>query len=343
MAEKITKIEVVEYSYVGGGFTYISAVSGSQSGISDAVGGPADGVNLSQYQSPLANAIEQGTQITTPMVPTGLKIRYDDGIIAQPAVAFGPATGWDNGLSFTGSSPATNTMSASINGLAATKWVDAQFRVVAGTVALPGLAGISATTSGLSITATPTVDVIVNAVKVAEFDQPTLPGMKVVQGASGGFAKVGGRIDSVLTDAQSTPGGLETALGSVTVLANTLSHDEISIDILAWGTTAANGNAKTIKLRFGNLPLTGTVLVTNDVTTSPNAKTWELRATIHRTSLGNQDYQGGMTVGAAPQTVTSGTDTVTDTSDAYVELTGQQIAGPAGDITMHGLRVIYGS
>lgn len=74
----------------------------------------------------------------------------------------------------------------------------------------------------------------------------------------------------------------EDNLKTYALPANTLFMNQQAIEIIAWGTTAANGNNKTLKLYFGSTQLVTTGAV------AANSKDWELRAVVVRLSNTSQ-------------------------------------------------------
>lgn len=72
-------------------------------------------------------------------------------------------------------------------------------------------------------------------------------------------------------------GTAETTLSSYVIQPNVLAKDGYNLEIKAWGTFAANGNNKEIKLYFGN-----TVIYDTGIHAT-NSGTWNFNATVVRT------------------------------------------------------------
>lgn len=130
----------------------------------------------------------------------------------------------------------------------------------------------------------------------------------------------------------------ETDFASFTLPAGALDssvsgvENTSGIHIRAWGTTAANGNTKTIRLYFG-----GTVIKSNSVTTAPNNLDWFIEAYIHRADTTQQAGYAHMLVGTATQ----GTSLVTLTKDLsaaqIIKVSLENGSANANDIHFRGL------
>lgn len=124
----------------------------------------------------------------------------------------------------------------------------------------------------------------------------------------------------------------EDNLISVTLPANWLNCDCKAISVKAWGTTANNGDAKTLKLYFGSA-----VILTNSLTVSVAGK-WTVEAIIVRTAANAQDVFAELReTGNDDSDIEIGTATQTDTADITIKLTGE--ATSTNDIVNEGLLV----
>lgn len=123
--------------------------------------------------------------------------------------------------------------------------------------------------------------------------------------------------------------------------ANTIAANTQGVRITAWGTTANNANAKTVRLMFG-----GTALVTKQLTASV-AGTWKLMATVMRTGASAQKFYAeamndqGTTVsgtdGATVQRIAAAT-TSAETDTATITIKCQSTVSTAdNDIVNQGL------
>lgn len=97
-------------------------------------------------------------------------------------------------------------------------------------------------------------------------------------GGSGITLGLGGRL-AVSTTSLGNSAGVETTLQSFSVPANTLSSSGEFLEVMCWGTIAANANNKQIKVILGTTTLYDTTLL------AANAGSWSIRAQIMRVSL----------------------------------------------------------
>ena len=124
----------------------------------------------------------------------------------------------------------------------------------------------------------------------------------------------------------------ETDLQSYTLPANVLGNKWRAIRIRAWGDTAANGNTKTIRLKFG-----GTTLQLNNTTLAPNGLDWITKPYVVRISSGQQTCSSFMLMSTTPQDAISTAISITDTASIIIKVTGQNRTASAGDITCRGM------
>lgn len=129
-------------------------------------------------------------------------------------------------------------------------------------------------------------------------------------------------------------GSSETDLISYTLPANSLSANGKGVRVRVAGITAANSNTKTIRLYFG-----ASVVISNDITTTPNNKSWEFEATIWRDSASTQEHLSRGSVGSVLQTTAYGGLSATMTSTITIKVTGQGAA--TTDITGKFLTVEF--
>lgn len=144
----------------------------------------------------------------------------------------------------------------------------------------------------------------------------------------------------ILTSSTSAVGNIGTGednLITYSVPAGTLATDGDVIEIIAWGTFAANGNSKTLKLYFG-----ATVLVSTGAVAF-NAKDWVVRATVVRTGAATQEAIGQASTSdtSAPLFVDQTTPAETLSGAVTVKCTGEGTAD--SDIMQEGLVVRFGS
>lgn len=134
------------------------------------------------------------------------------------------------------------------------------------------------------------------------------------------------------TDANTT----EKDLATFDLPANLLFTNNAGVWLEAWGTTAANGNTKTIKVYAA-----GTALVQNSVNTTPNNLGWMARASIHRRGSGSQTSWATMVMSTAVQGTAVSTLSANDTAAITVKVTGQNGTGNANEITLQGFCVYF--
>jgi hypothetical protein len=140
---------------------------------------------------------------------------------------------------------------------------------------------------------------------------------------------------NVNTTSQATTGTVEEVLATYTLPANTLSANGKGVRITAWGTTAANGNAKTTRIRFGGIG--GTIVAT--VAGSSSGSAVVLSCVIARTGAATQTSVSLTQLMASSTnsvTVAAPTQTLSGTVDIVVTGT---TATSAGDLTFVGMIV----
>ncbi|TXH84843.1 MAG: hypothetical protein E6Q77_01800 [Rhizobium sp.] len=148
-------------------------------------------------------------------------------------------------------------------------------------------------------------------------------------------AKTG--VVSVRQDAHKNLGSAATTavttledLMTYTIPANTLRTNQ-RVRIIAWGTTAANANAKTVRLHFGGTSIGGTL--------PTNATPWRLEGNVYITGSNTQKYERTGAAQGIAMSVANGSLTETDTSNIVVKVSGQNGTASAGDITCLGFTV----
>lgn len=158
----------------------------------------------------------------------------------------------------------------------------------------------------------------------------TSPGaskLGIQAGTSTNDAAAGGVLYVSTASAGNTTTG-EDDLTSYSVPADTLSTNNMSLEFHAWGTLAANSNAKTIKVYFGSDSWTMTSAVTW------SGSSWSIRGRIMRTGAATQDVMVDMVADARSGTVVVSTATRTLSSANTLKLTGEATA--TNDIVQQG-------
>lgn len=128
----------------------------------------------------------------------------------------------------------------------------------------------------------------------------------------------------------------ETDAASYTLPANSLSANGKGVRVKAWGTTAGNGNNKTLQFYFG-----GTSVYTTGAVAA-NAKNWFVEATIIRTGAGAQDiainghFNGSIIV--ASNITTAAKD---ETATQVIKFTLTNGSSSASDIVLEGATIEF--
>lgn len=139
---------------------------------------------------------------------------------------------------------------------------------------------------------------------------------------------------NINTTAVGNVGGGEDDLITYSVPAATLSSDGDSLEISAWGTFAANGNNKTIKIKFGGT----TILDTGAV--AANSGSWVIRATVVRTSATTQQCFATLVTDNSTLTDIAKYTTAAETLANAITLKCTGTATSDNDIIQKGMKVI---
>lgn len=150
--------------------------------------------------------------------------------------------------------------------------------------------------------------------------------------ADGSTVKALGGLVDVSQNASGTVQNTEYALNSVTIKAGTFT-DSRAVMVEAWGTLAANANAKNIKIYFG---ATAVATVTGS---TANAKDFYATMTVVRRASNSQSAVGFIQVdtGTSGTMAVNGAITETDTSDIIVALKTANTAAAAASGTGKGM------
>ncbi len=126
--------------------------------------------------------------------------------------------------------------------------------------------------------------------------------------------------------------GTSTALITVTLGPDTFHNNGDSLDIMAWGTFAANTNTKNILLKFG------TTTLLNSGSLTINGGSWFIKATVTQTSLITEQSIATMNAsnGTVPTSVYTAVSQVLNVP-LSIGCVGQGIA--TNDILQEGLIV----
>ncbi len=142
------------------------------------------------------------------------------------------------------------------------------------------------------------------------------------------------------SDASTTATTIEETLHTVNVPANTLRIDGQALKIRAWGTTAANANNKTIRLKFGSAVLADNAAALPN----PNDLDWYIEAYITRRTSITQSSISKASFGKESTLsdnflLLKGAPSETLTGIVPIVVTGQNGTASSGDITVSTLIV----
>lgn len=150
------------------------------------------------------------------------------------------------------------------------------------------------------------------------------------------LADIGGKLNVNNGTQGTTAVTTEETLHSYSLPANSLTQDGRGVRIKAWGTTAANANNKTVKLKFGATAVLDTGAVAS------NNETWHFVAEVFRTGAATQDavsfvsHYNGTVIQAQ---ITNPAETLSGA--VTIAVTGQNGTASANDIVAEGFTVEY--
>jgi hypothetical protein len=122
----------------------------------------------------------------------------------------------------------------------------------------------------------------------------------------------------------------ETALMAQVITGGLINHAGQSLELYAIGASAANGNNKTVRVRFG-----GTQIITSGAVASNN-EIWEIKARITYLTNTSQRMFGRMLRGTTPIAPTRVQGTLTWTANNTLEIMATNGTANAGDFQLHG-------
>jgi hypothetical protein len=155
-------------------------------------------------------------------------------------------------------------------------------------------------------------------------------------GNSDGLSTLIGRAN-INTTAVGNVGAGEDNLITYDLPANALSGDGKGVEIIAWGTTANNAAAKTLKIYFGSQ-----IILTNSLTVNL-AGAWRAHCLVFRTAVDAQDYSSQLittgAAGVALNDVEGGTATEDVGAAITIKCTGEATSN--NDIVQEGLLIKF--
>lgn len=155
-------------------------------------------------------------------------------------------------------------------------------------------------------------------------------------GATNKDAKLQGVLTRFLTSVGTINNTSETDLWSYSVLGNTLAVDGATLRVRASGRFAANGNTKTLRLKWGS-----TVICTHPLIPTPNAVSWVLDATIIRTAANTQRCSSFLMIGSTHDKADNQSVSLTDTANQTLSITGQNGTASSNDIVLDYVEVSF--
>jgi len=171
----------------------------------------------------------------------------------------------------------------------------------------------------------------------------TVAGLATVGAAALGGGSSGGTLTAGLADptanASGTTQNTEYTLNSVTLPANAFNANGRAVQVIAWGTLAANANAKNLKVYFG---ATAVATVTGS---TANGKDYYVELSVVRIGASAQSAVGYIQI----DTATAGTMAVngavaeTDTSPIVISVKSANTAAAAASATGKGMVATFGN
>lgn len=154
-------------------------------------------------------------------------------------------------------------------------------------------------------------------------------------GTSSSTIKPIGLIDIVTTAVGTDADTNEKDLMTFSLPADSLSADGKVVRINAWGSIAANGNTKTIRLKFGD----ATILTIGPTTGS--GLDWRMNGIVIRTGAETQDAMitGSLDTVAPDTTVSTPTETLSGA--VVIKVTGENGSAAASDIIAEGMMIEF--
>lgn len=147
-------------------------------------------------------------------------------------------------------------------------------------------------------------------------------------GQAASEAIISGRIFTNLVSAGNAA-GMETVLKAYTLVSNTLNADGKALRVTSWGITAANANAKTIRLRLGAVNIAS-------ITGTFNNLPWFSQHVIAREAVAAQRSSGAFTVGTSLN-VNSALPAANLATSVVIDITGE--GAGTDDVILQGMMI----
>ncbi len=207
-----------------------------------------------------------------------------------------------------------------------------------GAFTVTGLNGAATATTGTEATVLHSVTAGTAAASKAVVLDANLAvaGAKVGLGAGATATGAGGAVGG-LTDSTSTTSGTvqstEYVLNTITLKANSFNANGRAITVRAWGTTAANANAKNLKIYFG------TTAVATVTGSTASGKDYNISMTVVRTGSSTQSGVASIMIDTATSATmaVNGSIAETDSADIVITVKSANTAAAAASATGKGL------
>lgn len=207
-----------------------------------------------------------------------------------------------------------------------------------GAFTVVGLNGATTATTGTEATVLHSVTAgTVSASKAVVVDaNSAIAGLKIALGAgstaTGPGTSVGGLTDSTSTTSGTTQ-NTEYVLNTLTLKANAFNANGKAVTIRAWGTTAANANAKNLKVYFG------TTAVATVTGSTASGKDYNISMTVVRTGSNTQSGVASIMIDTATSATmaVNGAIAETDSADIVITVKSANTAAAAASATGKGM------
>lgn len=156
--------------------------------------------------------------------------------------------------------------------------------------------------------------------------------LSLKMGTGTGVAEASGKAN-VNTTAVGNVGAGEDDLMTYSLPANSFNTNGKLVKITAWGTVAANGNTKTIKLKFG------ATIIRQIGPSAMNGLDWRIDAVVIRTGVATQDAMATEFLDTSVFDTTISTPAETLSGAVVIKVTGEGVAND--DIKQEGMLIEY--
>lgn len=203
---------------------------------------------------------------------------------------------------------------------------------VGGALVLNGGLGGDASTDGAGGVITFNV---ASTITRSEIARVNANGLGIDTANSSVLAYVGGTLN-VTNTSQGNVGTGEDTLKLYTISANTINTDKQYIEVECWGTYAANGNNKTVKLKFGSTNIYDTGAI------AANGGSWYVKGTIIRTGSATQIAVAHFSSSNSSVVAGSQTSSPTETLSGTVNVSCTGEATSNNDVVQLGMIIKWG-